>query len=119
MKNKIDKEYRKDHDYLIELQQFTNKDMLIFSLHQEWVKRRYSKPDSKRSLGFSIIGILFGVLALTWKLKDDPVVVFIMIISAVLLLSSALSILKELMFEEKSEIDKLNEIRFAIEELSK
>jgi hypothetical protein len=93
--------------------------MLLLSLYQEWVKRRYSKPDTKRTFGASLFGTLLAVLTLTWKLKEDPVVFIIMMISSLMIFLSLINIYREFKNEENHEITKLNAIRFAIKELSK
>ena len=118
MSDKIDKKYRDDFDYINEIKKFSRKDMLKLALYQEWVKRRYTKPDSKRSIVISIVGLLLGAVALTWKLKDEPTSLILMLIADILLGLSALAVLKEHWGEQKLEVDKLNAIRNAIEKLS-
>lgn len=72
MKNKCqDINYRKDHDYLLQMQNFKRKDMLLLSLYQEWVKRRYSKPTYYKSLLVTLVGMSIIALSFTNTLLDN------------------------------------------------
>ncbi len=115
----IDEAYRDDHDYCEALKNFKRKDMLLLALYREWVKRRYTKPKFYRTLGVSIVGIFFASLALTYKMKDEPVAMTLMLINSVLLLLLAFSAWVMQKKNEDSEVAKLNAIREAIDSLSK
>jgi len=119
MKNKIDKEYKDDFDYINAINKFSNKDMLKLALYQEWVKRRYSKPDSKISIIISLLGVLIGAVVLTWKVKGDQFAHILMIITVILLALSIFMMFIKYFREAENEIDKLNAIRNAIEKLTK
>ena len=121
MKNCVDTKYKEDHDYLECIEKFSRKDMLLLALHQEWVKRRYTKPTFYRTLTYSIAGIFMASLAVAIKLmdKDDMAAAFIATGSSVMLLFTMITTIRYQKLDENSEVDKLNEIRKAIEKLQK
>ena len=114
-----DLDYTDNHDYLKSIEKFKRKDMLLLSLHQEWVKRRYTVPVFYKSLGITLVGMAIASLAFAYKLlKDDELLVGgLMLTNTVIMSILTLYSFWKQRKEEKSEIIKLNAIRQAINKL--
>ena len=113
MNSKIDKEYRTDFNYISEIDKFSEKDMLKLALYQEWVKRRYTKPDTKKSIILTLVGLCLGAIALALKIQDT-----FMYIPAVMFFMAIFIEIMNYYNEQKQEIEKLNAIKDTLVHLS-
>lgn len=95
--------------------------MLLLSLHQEWVKRRYTQPTFYRTLSYTLAGIFMASLGIAIKLidKDDMTAAFIATGSSIILLITMITSMRYQKLDVNSEVEKLNAIRTAIEKLQK
>jgi len=118
-------DYRKDHNYICELREFTKKDILVCALHQEWVKRRYTKPTVyiayiMTSLvmvvaSFSLlINVTYGISTTNIGILQYTIV----FINLLFIILTSYMLWKQRK-SESSKVEKLNAIRDAIEEFSK
>ena len=112
--------YRKDHNYLPELKKFTKKDLLVLSLYNEWVRIRYTKPTTYLTLVMASLMMVIASFSILYTMQDaTPIIKNIIGVASFLLILLTCNMLWQQSKNESSEVEKLNAMRDAIEDLSK
>jgi len=111
--NKIDGKYNKEHDYLKVMKKFTRKDMLLLSLHQEWVNTRYNKYEVN-IIGYGALFLTINIIGLAY-IRGGASDIGEMVSYTMPLIIIMASL--RYVFGVRNQINKLNGIRDSINQL--